>query len=409
MKIQLIAAIAVTMVGNVCAQIFTNYTIADGLLSNNVNALDVDVNNDLWFGTQLGVSVFDGASWADHTMAIDPGLVDNNITALKVMSNEDVWVGTDFGASIYDGVNWLSYTTVDGLGNNQIKCIEEASNGDVWFGTNNGVSHFDGLAWTNFGTADGLPFGGVTALMIQANGDVWMGSGLGGIMIYNGATFIPLTSAIDGLVDDRIRAMVNDQTDKRWIGTSEGITTLNSSNVFMTNYTTMFSLPTPDTLNPIEDIEMDNFGNIWVGVYVDYLVTEGGVCAWNGANWTEYHVSDGLVGPVIRALTIDDDNAVWIATSTGVSKLSDHSVNVNEITSTNDFTMYPNPASDKISIRYPEGTEEDGVYIFNTSMQLVEMYEFTASQQNIEISLGHLSSGIYFVRTNGITKKLILN
>ena len=103
MKIQLIAAIAVTMMGNVFGQTFTNYTSADGLLADNVNALDVDANNDLWFGTQNGVSVFDGSTWTDHTTAIDPGLVSNTIMALTVMTNGDVWVGTDFGASLYSG------------------------------------------------------------------------------------------------------------------------------------------------------------------------------------------------------------------------------------------------------------------------------------------------------------------
>lgn len=409
MKIQLIAAFVVAIASTVSAQTFTNYTTADGLLSDNVSALDDDGGLVIWFGTQAGVSVFDGASWTDHTTAIDPGLVDNNITAIKVMSNGIVWAGTDFGVCEYDGASWTTYTTADGLGNNQIKCIEEDNNGDVWFGTNNGASHFDGSTWTNFGTAEGLPFGGVTALMIQPNDDVWMGSGLGGIMIYDGSVFTALTSAANGLVDDRIRAMVTDAQDQRWIGTSEGITTLNSSDVFVTNYTTMFSLPAPDTLNPIEDIEIDLTGNIWVGVYVDYLVTEGGVCAFNGSSWVQYEVADGLVGPVVRALTVDSENSVWVATSTGVSKISDHGVSVNELTSSADYTFYPNPTTDKVTIRYPEGSEENGAYIFDASMQLVEMYEFTTGAEKIEISLQHLSAGIYFVRTNGATKKLILN
>tara|TARA_B110000305_G_scaffold91781_1_gene103466 strand:+ start:7731 stop:8954 length:1224 start_codon:yes stop_codon:yes gene_type:complete len=407
MKIQLIAAFAVTLVSGIHAQTFTNYTTADGLLSDNVSALDITASDVIWFGTQNGVSVFDGSSWTDHTNAIDAGLVDNNITAVLTQSNGDVWVGTDFGACIYDGTSWTTFTTADGLGNNQIKCIEEDANGDVWFGTNNGASFYDGT-WTNFGTTDGLPFGGVSALEIMANGDVWMGSGLGGIMIWNGSAFAPITSS-DGLIDDRIRAMRNTTNDKRWIGTSEGITVLNSSNVQETNYTIMYTLPAPDTLNPIEDLEIDGNGNIWIGVYVDYLVTEGGVVAFDGSTWTEYHVSDGLVGPVIRALDIDSENSVWVATSTGVSKISNHSVSVMDLESNEEYVLFPNPAKDKVSIRYPEEMDESEAYIVNASMQLVEMFQFTAGAQEIQVSTKHLSRGIYFVRTNGVTKKLILN
>ena len=407
MKIQLIAAFAVTLVSGIHAQTFTNYTTADGLLSDNVSALNITASDVIWFGTQNGVSVFDGSSWTDHTNAIDAGLVDNNITAVLTQSNGDVWVGTDFGACIYDGTSWTTFTTADGLGNNQIKCIEEDANGDVWFGTNNGASFYDGT-WTNFGIADGLPFGGVSALEIMANGDVWMGSGLGGIMIWNGSAFAPITSS-DGLIDDRIRAMRNTTNDKRWIGTSEGITVLNSSNVQETNYTIMYTLPAPDTLNPIEDLEIDGNGNIWIGVYVDYLVTEGGVVAFDGSTWTEYHVSDGLVGPVIRALVIDSENSVWVATSTGVSKISNHSVSVMDLESNEEYVLFPNPAKDKVSIRYPEEMDESEAYIVNASMQLVEMFQFTAGAQEIQVSTKHLSRGIYFVRTNGVTKKLILN
>ena len=60
MKIQLIAAFVVAMVGTVNAQTFTNYTTADGLLSDNVSAIDTDGSLVIYFGTQLGVSVFSG-------------------------------------------------------------------------------------------------------------------------------------------------------------------------------------------------------------------------------------------------------------------------------------------------------------------------------------------------------------
>jgi hypothetical protein len=171
----------------------------------------------------------------------------------------------------------------------------------------------------------------------------------------------------------------------------------------------MYTLPAPDTLNPIEDIEIDNNGNIWIGIYVDYLVTEGGVVAFDGTTFTEYEVADGLVGPVVRALDIDSDNSVWVTTSTGVSKISDHSVSVMDLTSDEEYVLFPNPATDKVSIRYPEGTEESEAYIFDAAMQLVEMYQFTAGAKEIQISTEQLSRGVYFVRTNGLTKKLILN
>ena len=60
MKIQLIAAFAVTLVSGIHAQTFTNYTTADGLVDNNVLCATTQGNGVMWFGTQNGISKFDG-------------------------------------------------------------------------------------------------------------------------------------------------------------------------------------------------------------------------------------------------------------------------------------------------------------------------------------------------------------
>lgn len=404
MKIKLVTAIALLIGGVVNAQTITNYTAADGLLANNVNCVDVDANDDIWFGTQDGISVFDGATWTSHTTTTDPGLVDNTIQAIYVTASGDVWVGTDFGVSIYDGTSWASYTSVDGLGNDQIKCISEDASGSIWFGTNNGASLFDGSTWTNFGTAEGLPFGGVNEIDVHSNGDVWMGTGLSGVSIYDGAVFSTIDDS-DGLIDNRIRAIVIDGSDNKWVGTSEGITVLNTANTFSLNYTTMFSLPAPDTLNPVEDLEMDSQGIIWAGIYVDYLVTEGGVCAYNGSFWNEYKVADGLVGPVVRALAIDGNDDVWGATSTGVSKISDPTVGITD-QEIAQLHIYPNPASGEITINALEGAIGSEVTIYDASMKMV--HQATIEAASTRLSVNHLMSGIYFVKSDSSVERLMI-
>lgn len=410
MKIQLILSIVLLMTSNLFAQMITNYTTTDGLLHDNVICVDVDAADNVWFGTQNGVSVFDGTTWTSHTTATDAGLVDNTIQAMYVANSGDVWVGTDFGVSVYDGASWTTYTTADGLGNGQVKCITENATGDIWFGTNNGASKFDGVStWVSYGTADGLPFGGVLSINVHSNGDVWMGSGLGGMMIFDGTAFTSISST-EGLIDDRIRAMVIDQDDNKWVGTSEGITVLNSGNTFSSNYTTIFTLPAPDTLNPIEDLEMDSQGNIWAGVYVDYLVTEGGVCAFNGNQWVEYHVADGLVGPVVRALAIDGNDDVWVATSTGVSKIHDETLTISENDKSLSFNLYPNPANGVVNVSFEKvNSGIDVVELYDISMKLIKSEKVSANQDKVTFSVTDLDRGVYFVLMGSEIKKLILN
>ena len=84
------------------AQTFTNYTTLEGLSHNNVTCLAADASDNIWFGTQEGVSFFDGTNWTVYTTAKNAGLVHNTISAISVVSNGDIWVGTDYGASKFD-------------------------------------------------------------------------------------------------------------------------------------------------------------------------------------------------------------------------------------------------------------------------------------------------------------------
>ena len=98
------------------AQLFTNYTNVDGLIDNSVNCISIDANNNVWLGTQNGVSKFDGSAWTNYNASMDTGFIDNSINAICATSNGFVWIGTDFGASVFDGTSWTSFTTSMALG-----------------------------------------------------------------------------------------------------------------------------------------------------------------------------------------------------------------------------------------------------------------------------------------------------
>ena len=410
MKVQILTLSVVLMFGNLFAQTITNYTTTDGLLSDNVICVSVDGSNTLWFGTQMGVSDFDGVNWSSHTTTTDPGLADNNIQAIYCATNGDVWVGTDFGASIFNGSSWTTYTSADGLGNDVVKCVSEDQDGHTWFGTNNGASEFDGVNWVSYGAAQGLPFGGVNSITLHSSGDLWMGTGLSGVMVFNGSSFTGISSA-DGLIDDRVRSIAIDALNNKWVGTSQGVSVFDNADLFAGHHPKMSTFPAPDTLNPVEDVKIDGQGNIWVAVYVDYLVTEGGICAYNGNQWVEYHVADGLVGPVVRALAIDSNDHVWVATSTGVSKIHDPTIGLESQSEIVPFKLYPNPAVDVVHVSVTDRASENDnqVSLFDASMQLVTKQCFDSDQDIVTLTLMELSSGVYFVRYASQIKKLIIN
>ena len=371
------------------AQTITNYTIADGLLDNFVECIDVDVNDNIWFGTSVGVQSFDGVNWISYYMSNYPGIPSDNIKVIKAVSNGNIWIGTDYGASIFDGYSWTSYTSSNGLSSNQVKSIDEDNNGGVWIGTNQGVSHFDGNSWISYSSPD-LHWSGVNATAFDSNGDKWFATPLGGVTHFDGTTFTVYDTS-NGLLSQNVTDLLIDNQGNKWVGTGSGMSVLDVSNTSFTHYTQMYLLPPPDTLNPVVDIAKDSWGRIWTTIYVGYLA-EGGVAMWNGNQWIDFDISDGLAGPNVKGLAIDSEDNIWIATSTGVSKISSMPSSVNSVSLSN-IDVYPNPTSGNLIVSNIE-TNFTNISIYNMLGSL--MYSEKISQKNkIELDFSFLSSGIY--------------
>ena len=380
------------------AQTITNYTTADGLLDNFVECIDVDVNDNVWFGTSLGAQGFNQSvsSWETYNLTGPlSGMVSENIKEIKLTKNpqivgqEQLWIGTDFGAQVpASNPSWLTYDNTNGLGGNQVQSIDEDENGGIWIGTNQGVSYFDGNSWVSYSSPD-LHWSGVNATAFDSNGDKWFASPLGGVTHFDGTTFTVYDTS-NGLLSQNVTALLIDNQDNKWIGTGSGMSVLNASNTSFTQHTRMYIMPPPDTLNPVVDIAMDSYGRIWAAIYVGYLA-EGGVAMWNGNQWEDFHVSDGLVGPNVRGLSIDSEDNVWVATSTGVSKISFIPSSLNSVSNYN-VEVFPNPSSGIITVSVDENLKNIEVYNVLGSLIHSEKIHF---QNEIELNLSHLNSGIY--------------
>jgi hypothetical protein len=167
-------------------------------------------------------------------------------------------------------------------------------------------------------------------------------------------------------------------------------------------------MPPPDTLNPVVDIAMDSHGRIWTAIYVGYLAV-GGVAMWDGNQWIDFDVSDGLVGPNIKGLAIDSQDNIWVATSTGVSKISAIPSAVSAIKN-NGFDLFPNPSNDNIYITN-ENQKIQQLKIYNNLGALV--YENNSNQLHYSIDVSPFSKGLYYVNVLSfdaiLTKKIMVN
>ena len=284
------------------------YTTADGLASDWVDAITEDRSGNLWFATSDGVSRYDGVSWTTYTTA--DGLAGDSVLAILEDSSGGMWFGTEgHGVSRYDGASWTTYTTDDGLADNSVLTILEDSAGNMWFGTHGGLSQYDGVSWTTYTTDDGLPGDVSRAIIEDSTGDLWYASFWfpGGVSRYSGMSWTTYTTD-DGLVSDHVVSLLEDSSGNLWFGTWGGLSRYDG--VSWTTYTMADGL----THNEVFAIQEDSSGDLWFGTH------GGGVSCYDGVSWTTYTSDDGLASNWVDAIIEDSLGKLWFATPDGVSR-----------------------------------------------------------------------------------------
>ena len=387
------------------AQSFKSFTDADGLPSNNVLCASSDQEGTMWFGTQNGIATYDGSTWEVMTTTTHPGLANNNVSSILVTKDGNVWAAGDFGASFYNGTAWTTYKAIDGLGSSRVTNISEMKNGDIWLSDFNGATHYDGTAFTAYKAADGLPFGGAEDVLEADNGAIILATGLGGVAVFNGVDFKMVTEE-DGLVSDNTTALLKDKDGNIWVGTSDGVSVFDDTMKWMTNHTRMYTMPQPDTLNPVEDLAMDSEGNIWSGIYVDYLVTVGGVAKFDGNAWTDYDEEEGVVGPTIRAITVDEKDNIWVTTSSGITRIAFGSASVDRLVQKN-VSVYPNPAENKVHINLGVVSEPVALQLIN-AIGAVVLERKGIVDSNVSVDISEFQSGVYTLYVAGATQRVVV-
>jgi ligand-binding sensor domain-containing protein len=64
------------------------------------------------------------------------GLPNSNIHAIAIGASDDIWIGSDYGVSKFDGSNWTNYAA---FGGSQVMAIVIDKEGVKWFGTSTGL------------------------------------------------------------------------------------------------------------------------------------------------------------------------------------------------------------------------------------------------------------------------------
>ncbi|MGQ0551815.1 MAG: ligand-binding sensor domain-containing protein [Planctomycetota bacterium] len=208
---------------------FTNYTVRDGLVSDDVWCLAFDRRGELWVGTLQGVCRFDGARFTPFELPeAEPDPMVGVTSARMVRSiTEDragrLWFGTNGGAYVYDGKLLRNYNEADGLSNDNVNSILEDRNGRFWFATqHNGVCYLDGETFTSVTDADGVEGTEVWDLFMDRSGAIWFPVENSGLYRFNGKTFQRYREA-EGLTSNAIQCTHQGRDGRLWFGGHRGL------------------------------------------------------------------------------------------------------------------------------------------------------------------------------------------
>jgi len=234
---------------------FTNYMPnpdVPGSLSGEPTSILEDSQGNLWVGTwgqglnlkRAGTDYFEVLS---HKPFEYQALPSDKVQAIFEDSKLRLWVATENGLSLYNRSNnqWQHYQHVMGdpesLSDNRIqsKAIVEDKHGMLWLGTWGG-----GLNWFNPETGifknwrhdvrkpNSLSNSAVVSLFIDSKDNLWIGTYGGGLnqavesAVHDGKLYFNRFTENDGLANNVIFGIIEDDDQRIWLSTSGGLSCL---------------------------------------------------------------------------------------------------------------------------------------------------------------------------------------
>ncbi|MDR1517797.1 MAG: response regulator [Dysgonamonadaceae bacterium] len=336
---------------------FKHIGIGNGLSQTSVMSIHQDMLGRMWFGTQEGITIYDGNNtlvykpWADEeNKSPEETLYGNECDFICSNTEGSVFFRAD-GAlmrydirkqkfhtvcangvktvSTYKGNVWCAVwdslfvydTAADSLqfrAKTNIQSISRilVSEDKIWLGSNNGLY----LMEEGSSPQVIIPDKDIFSIFESSTKDIWIGSRMNGLykIAPDGTTTVYTENNPPGtrIASDQIRELVEDNSGNIWFGTFKGLQKFNP-------HTQDFTLYARDNLSgglthsSVFSLCFDRQGTIWAGTYY------GGVNYFNPERDIFSHYVDNpdrndcLNYPFVGNMVEDKDGDLWICTEGG--------------------------------------------------------------------------------------------
>jgi len=289
--------------------LIASYTSNNGLSNNDVSSLALDVDGNLWVGTRMGISKYNGSSWTYYTNPMSPGS-SWWITSLAFDLSGDLWVTSIGDVAKFDGANWTIYSSSNtgDILSSYIYCVAVDNANNKWITTNLGLVKFNNETWSIYNTTNSnIAYDYTYSLAIDPNNNIWVS-----YMSNAGVTKFDGTTWTTELTSTTVNSITSDASGNMWFGTGSGL--FKNNGATWTNYNTSNC----EILSNIErSVIIDAQGNKWIGSYE-------GLTRFDNTTWTNYVINNTIIENDVFAAIIDPQDNKWFATYKGLAKLSNN-------------------------------------------------------------------------------------
>lgn len=168
------------------------------------------------------------------------------------------------------------------------------------------LAHYGVDFW---GEPEGLMQSRIRAIVQTRDGYLWLGTA-SGLVRFDGASFTTYNVRNKKLRDNEVQTLLVDREDVLWIGTfGGGLTRYQNGN--FTTFTTADGLP-DDTIRRLDD---DPEGNLWIA-------TPRGLCRYGKGTFTTFTTKDGLANDFITAICTCSDQGIFAGAGNRLHRLS---------------------------------------------------------------------------------------
>jgi ligand-binding sensor domain-containing protein len=208
--------------------LFRYLTLEDGLPNNKVNAVTMDKDGFMWFGTNDGICRYDGLKFKDYALDHLTGnqARTSQISVIKNDSRGNLLIGT-YSLLRYN-FTLDKIEPCDTAGNieqtGRVFAIEEGKNGQIWIGSENGLFSYNTVS----DSLEAYPFRDRKKISILSllfdDGKIWAGTRNNGLLVFDiqNKTFSSVARfAVSTDLKDQINCLFKDKKNTLWAGTQD--------------------------------------------------------------------------------------------------------------------------------------------------------------------------------------------